>query len=100
MWVYVWTFTELCVGVFVACMPSAGQLWRTLFKKPSTGTTAASGEYKSNRNSAYGAEMVSLSMSASMATSTPNSKHRDNSVVSSAEASERMGPAQSTHSAV
>ncbi|KAF6811587.1 CFEM domain-containing protein [Colletotrichum musicola] len=98
LWVYVWTFTELCVGVFVACMPSAGQLWRTLFKKPGTTTTAASGESKSRRNSAYATEMASLSMS--LTTLTPNSKHRDNSVISSAEASDRLGPARSTHSAV
>ncbi|KAF6831960.1 CFEM domain-containing protein [Colletotrichum plurivorum] len=98
LWVYVWTFTELCVGVFVACMPSAGQLWRTLFKKPGATTTAASGESKSRRNSTYATEMASLSMS--LTTLTPNSKHRDNSVISSAEASDRLGPARSTHSAV
>ncbi|KAF5528565.1 hypothetical protein CGCA056_v001762 [Colletotrichum aenigma] len=57
LWVYVWTFTELCVGVFVACMPNAGQLWRTLFMKPKE---KAIGESKSRRHSAYGAEMVSL----------------------------------------
>ncbi|KAF5514100.1 hypothetical protein CGCF413_v001835 [Colletotrichum fructicola] len=57
LWVYVWTFTELCVGVFVACMPNAGQLWRTLFMKPKA---KAIGESKSRRHSAYGAEMVSL----------------------------------------
>ncbi|KAF4903554.1 hypothetical protein CGCVW01_v013113 [Colletotrichum viniferum] len=57
LWVYVWTFTELCVGVFVACMPNAGQLWRTLFMKPKA---KAIEESKSRRHSAYGAEMVSL----------------------------------------
>ncbi|KAF4848631.1 hypothetical protein CGCSCA4_v004822 [Colletotrichum siamense] len=49
LWVYVWTFTELCVGVFVACMPNAGQLWRTLFMKPKA---KAIGESKSRRHSA------------------------------------------------
>ncbi|KAF4831105.1 hypothetical protein CGCTS75_v005316 [Colletotrichum tropicale] len=88
LWVYVWTFTELCVGVFVACMPNAGQLWRTLFMKPKA---KAIGESKSRRHSAYGAEMVSLPEQ--------SQKHRENSVASCSEGSENAVP-QSTHSPV
>ncbi|KAH9230655.1 hypothetical protein K456DRAFT_1918120 [Colletotrichum gloeosporioides 23] len=88
LWVYVWTFTELCVGVFVACMPNAGQLWRTLFMKPKA---KAIGESKSRRHSAYGAEMVSLPEQ--------SQKHRENSVASCSERSENAVP-QSTHSPV
>ncbi|KAK1536447.1 uncharacterized protein CCOS01_01767 [Colletotrichum costaricense] len=33
LWVYVWSLAELDVGVFVACMPSASQLWRCTFSK-------------------------------------------------------------------
>ncbi|TKW50748.1 hypothetical protein CTA1_8308 [Colletotrichum tanaceti] len=29
----VWSLTELCVGVFVACLPSARQVWRITFPK-------------------------------------------------------------------
>lgn len=88
LWVYVWTFTELCVGVFVACMPNAGQLWRTLFMKPKE---KAIGESKSRRHSAYGAEMVSLPEQ--------SQKHREISVASCSEGSENAVP-QSTHSPV
>ncbi|TEA21581.1 hypothetical protein C8034_v005708 [Colletotrichum sidae] len=73
LWVYVWTFSELCVGVFVACMPSAGQLWRSIFKK--SGSSA--GDPRSRHASVYGAEMVSFS--------TENQKHRDMSVGSGTE---------------
>ncbi|TDZ29026.1 hypothetical protein C8035_v004595 [Colletotrichum spinosum] len=73
LWVYVWTFSELCVGVFVACMPSAGQLWRSIFKK--SGSSA--GDARSRHASVYGAEMVSFS--------TENQKHRDMSVGSGTE---------------
>ncbi|KAL3297476.1 CFEM domain-containing protein [Colletotrichum asianum] len=88
LWVYVWTFTELCVGVFVACMPNAGQLWRTLFIKPKP---KAIGESKSRRHSAYGAEMVSLAEQ--------SQKQRENSVASCSEGSENALPL-STHSPV
>ncbi|KAF6836211.1 CFEM domain-containing protein [Colletotrichum musicola] len=42
LWVYVWSFIELCVGVFVACMPTAGQLWRSVIRQAKTPSTTSS----------------------------------------------------------
>ncbi|KAL0931313.1 CFEM domain-containing protein [Colletotrichum truncatum] len=79
LWVYVWTFTELCVGVFVACLPSAGHLWRTLFVKPETTTFH---ESKSRRQSSYASEAALF----------PSNKQGDNSVGSVKEVSVRGVP--------
>ncbi|KAF9877881.1 CFEM domain-containing protein [Colletotrichum karsti] len=90
LWVYVWTFTELCVGVFAACMPNAGHLWRTIFGKRAVQPI----ESKAGRNVVYETEMVTLQ-------STKTQKERENSVVSGTETSTSvLVVPQSCHSAV
>ncbi|KAF9881034.1 CFEM domain-containing protein [Colletotrichum karsti] len=42
LWVYVWSFIELCVGISVACMPNASQLWRSGLTKAKDLSAAAS----------------------------------------------------------
>ncbi|WYZ39851.1 hypothetical protein EsH8_IV_000192 [Colletotrichum jinshuiense] len=52
-----WSHIELCVGIFVACLPSTRQLWRTIFPKilevthiSKTGKSVKGSNYGSNNS--------------------------------------------------